>query len=327
MANSYSTSDLLKGTLQRVGERADGSSTYHSLALKYLNRVYSDLLKGNSLFAPEVREVWAWARQTGSLTLLPNYNTGSATLTNGSVNGTFSVAPAISLAGYNFVVVNSSTSQTISYYTIATHTASSTSFTLDYGYVEPSGTYSFNAIPLTVTIAKGILRLADPMRQYNTRVLEFGELPQDMGRLYYTEYNKFWEMWPLELLLNDIPSRFTISSTTDSQTVVRFNKYVSAAIRIDYDYISEQPLLVDNTASVPLVPFEDRDVLEVMAAYYLFLDKKQPADAETYKGIAGTIIQAMKLRNQGTQKLGKIFGQLIPRLDDTAIPYWLIQQR
>lgn len=327
MANTYSTSDVVKGSLQRVGERTDGSSPYHQLALKYVNRGYTDVLKGNSIFAPEVRECWLWAKQTSAFQLLPNYNTGSATLTQGSTAATFSVAPTISLAGYNFTIVNAPNSNTNSYYTISAHTASSTSFTLDFQYVETSGTYSFNAIPLEVNLNRGILRLADPLRQYNTRVLEFGELPQDMGRIYYIDYNKFWDSWPLELLLNDIPSRFTIISYSDSNMVLRFNKYVSNAIRIDYDFISTQPLLTDSNSSVPLVPFEDRDVLEFTAAYYLYLDKKQPTDAETNRNLAMTKIMAMKMANQGQQKLGKTFGQLIPRLDDTAIPYWLIQQR
>jgi len=327
MANTYSTSDIIKGTLQRVGELTDGTSPLHSLAIKYVNRGYSDILKGNSIFSPEVREVWPWARQTASFLFLPNYTTGAATVTKGSVNGTFSIAPPISLQGYNFVVTNPSNSQTISYYTIATHTAATMAFTLDFGFVEPSGTYGFNAIPLTVNLNKGILRLADPLRQYNTRVLEFGELPQDMGRIYYMDYNVFWEKWPLELLLNDIPSRFTIVSYSDSNTVLRFNKYVSTAIRVDYDFISTQPLLTDDSNSIPLVPFEDRDVLELMAGYYMYLDKKQPADAENFRVLAGQRILAMKMANQGQQKLGKMFGQLIPRLDDTAIPYWLIQQR
>jgi hypothetical protein len=326
MANSYSTQDILKGTLQRCGERTDGSSPLHGLALKYVNRAYSDILKGNSIFAPEVREVWPWARQTGSF-ILPKYQTGTATLTQDSTAGTFSSAPSISYQGYNFQIQNPTNDQTQSWYTIASHTANSTSFTLDFQYVETSVTTSFNACPLTVTIPQGILRLADPLRQYNTRVLEFGEGPEDMGRLYYMDYNKFWEKWPLELILNDIPSRFTIVSYSDSQMVLRFNKYVSNNIRIDYDYISTQPLLTDSSASVPLVPFEDRDVLELCAAYYLMQDKKQPQDMATFKEMAQSRIGAMKMANQGQQKLGKIFGQLIPRLDDTAIPYWLIQQR
>lgn len=326
MANSYSTSDVIKGALQCVGEQTNGTSPIHALALKYVNRAYSDVLKGASLFAPEVRECWSWARQTGSFLLPANVAT-TATVTNGSINGTFASAPAASLAGYNFVVRNASSSQFKSYYKIATHTAGATAFTIDFAFVETSGTYSVNCIPLTVDLGRGILRLADPLRQYNSRVLEFGESAQDMGRLYYVDINKFWEMWPLELLINDIPSRFTIQTTSDTSHVLRFNKYVSSPIRIDYDYISTQPLLTDSTASVPLVPFEDRDVLETGAAYYLFRDaKKQPTDAASFFQLTALKIGAMKMANQGQQKLGKMFGQLVPRMDDTAIPFWLIQQ-
>lgn len=326
MANSYSASDLVKGALNRVGEITDGTSPYHAAAIKYLNDTYADILKGNSIFAPEVREVWAWARQTAAFTLPANYETGTATVTQGNINGTFSVAPTVSLAGYNFVCTNiPGNSRT--YYSIATHTAATTAFTLDYDFVEESGVYGFNAMPLTVTLSRGILRLADPLRQYTRRVLELGEGPTDMGRIYYMDYSKFWEMYPLEFLVNDIPSRFTIAAYSDSATTLRFNKYVSNPLRVDYDFISTQALLTDASTSVPLVPYEDRSLLELTTAYYLFLDKKQLADAENCKNMAGTKILSMKLANQGQQKLGKIFGQIIPRLDDTAIPYWLIQQR
>ena len=332
MANSYSTADILKGTLQRVGEVTDGTSPQTGLALKYINRAYSDILKGNSLFAPEVREVWPWARQTSSFMLQPVI-TGSATMTLGSPNGTFQTVPTnylgnnVSLVGYNFNIVNGNQEQVTNWYTIAQHVAGSTSFVLDFQFLEGTGTMAFRAPPLTVTLPQGCMRIADPLRQFNTRVLEMGELPQDMGRIYYQDVNKFWEMWPLELILNDIPSRFCVISSSDSNYVLRFNKYVSNAIRVDYDYIPVQPLLTDSTNSIPLVPFEDRDVLEIMAAYYMFLDKKQPTDADNYLKLAMSRINAMKMANQGQQKLGKTFGQIIPRLDDTAIPFWLIQQR
>ena len=186
MANTYSTSDIIAGALQCVGERTDGTSPLHGLALKCVNRAYSEILKGGGLFQPEMRECWVWARQTASF-ILPANITSTATLVQGSVNGTFGSAPAISVKGYNFVVTNPSNSEFTSYYTIATHTAGSTAFTLDFQYVEPSGTYAVNLIPLTVDLGQGILRLADPLRQYNSRVLEFGELAQDMGRIYYME--------------------------------------------------------------------------------------------------------------------------------------------
>lgn len=324
MANSYSTQDLVKGALQRVGEKTDGSSNFHSLALKYVNRGYSDVLKGNCIFAPEIREAWRWARQTKSYTVLGYYNSGSVSLINGSVNGTFSSAPTISLQGYIFRVVGLPT-----FYTIATHTAGQTAFTLDLAYIEPTASaLAYYAMPLILDLGIGVLHLVDPIRQYVQRILEYGETAPDMGRIYYSDPNEFFSKWPLQYIQNDNPTKFTIVSSSDTSFKLQFNKYPTNPFRIDIDLIQSQPNLTDSSTSIPLVPYEDRDVLEMIGAYYLSLDKRQFQEAENWKTLAATKLQAMKAHEQAMQKItSKTFGQLIARMDDAAIPYWLLNQR
>jgi hypothetical protein len=324
MANSYSTQDIVKGALQRVGERTDGSSNFHSLALKYVNRVYSDVLKGNSIFGPEVREAWRWARRLVPYTLPGYYNTGSVSLINNSVNGTFSTAPSISLEGYIFRVVGLPT-----FYSIATHTAGQTAFTLDLAYLEPTASaLAYYAMPLILDLGIGVLHLVDPIRQYVTRILEYGESASDMGRIYYSDPNEFFTKWPLQYIQNDNPTKFTVISSSDTSYKLQFNKFATSPIRLDIDLIQSQPNLTDASTSIPLVPYEDRDILETGAAYYLSLDKRQFTESENWKQVTGGKLQAMKMHEQAMQKnTSRIFGQLTPRMDDASIPYWLLNQR
>lgn len=323
MANSYSTQDCVKGALQRVGELTDGSSPLHQLAVKYVDRVHKDVIKGNSVFSPETRDPWTWARQTGNFQIPAFYQTGTASLVQGSVNGTFSIAPTISLQGYFFVVTN-----TLTYYKIATHSANSASFTLDMALIETGGlTLGFKALPLILDLGAGIQRLVEPFRIYVNRVLELGELTEDMGRIYGLDALEFWKHWPLQLIQNDTPSKFTTIFRSESSWKVQFNKYVSNPIRVDFDYIPIPADLTDSSISIPLVPRDDRELLEAGAAYYLFLDKKQKEDAIIMQQMASAKILALREAERANTKFsGDIYGQLIARRDDSAIPYWVIQR-
>lgn len=321
MANSYSTQDIIKGALQRVGEKTDGTSPYHQLALKYVNKVYSAIIKGNSEFTPEVRQAWSWARLTKAVVIPGFYQSGTVSLTTGSLNGTFSVAPTVSVQGYFFRVVNQPT-----FYTIASHTANSTAFTLDVAYIETSGSaLAFAALPLILNLGAGIMRLVSPLRIYVNRVLEFNEGAEDMGEISLTDPLPFWETYPLQLIKNDTPSKAAIIFRSETAFQVQLNKYPTSPLRVDFDYIGIPKDLTDDSNSIPILPRDDRDALEIGASYYLFLDKKQKTDADSFFQLTAAKINSMVLLEQSTQKFsGRAYGNIIPRLDDTAIPYWVI---
>lgn len=327
MANSYSTADCVKGALQRAGEVTDGTSPYHQLAVKYVSQVQRDIIKGNSIFAPENREPWSWARQSATFQIPALYNTGTVSLTQGSASGTFSSAPSLSLAGRFFQVTNQRT-----WYKIKTHTVSSTAFTLDSTYLESTNTAAgFIAPQLIVDIASlasvNIQRLVEPFRIYQQRILELGEMAQDMGRIYGMDPIEFWKEYPLQFIMNDIPSKFTTISRSETSWQVQFNKYPTNALRVDYDFIPVPTDLTDDSSSVPLLPRDDRDILEIGASYYLFLDKKQKEDAGIAMGTATAKVQALIQQERSSSKFyGAIYGQIVPRRDDTAIPYWVIQK-
>jgi hypothetical protein len=321
MANSYSTQDVIKGALQRVGEKTDGSSPYHQLALKYVNKVHSAIIKGNSEFTPEVRQAWSWARKTTNVIIPGFYQTGTVALTTGVNTGTFSTPPTVSVQGYFLRVIGQPT-----FYTIASHTASSANFTIDSVYLEPTGTaLAFGALPLILNLGAGIMRIVSPLRIYVNRVLEFNESAADMGEVALTDPIPFWETYPLQLVQNDTPSKAAIIYRSETVFQVQLNKYPTNPLRTDFDYIPIPQDLVDSSTSYPLLPRDDRDALETGAGYYLFLDKKQQPDADNYFKLTANKINSMALLEQSTQKFsGRAYGNIIPRLDDTAIPYWVI---
>lgn len=322
MANSYSTLDVVKGALQRAGEVTNGNSPYHAAALKYVNQVHKEIIKGNSLFGPDVREAWTWARQTKSFQILP-YVTGSVSLTANSTAATFTAAPTMSVQGYDFQVIGYPT-----FYSVSAHTANQAAATLDFNFIDGvTGTYTYNALPLIVDLGARIQRLVSPMRIYVKRVLELGEVSMDMGRLMGIDSDDFWRDYPLQFLMNDTPTRFTTISATETSWKIRLNKYSSVSLRVDYDYIPVPTDLTLDSSSLPLLRADDRAILECGAAYYLFLDKKQPQDAQNMQAMTSAMLQALVANERSSTKFyDPNYGQLIPRRDDTAFPYWLVSK-
>lgn len=141
MSFQKSTRELKQEVLRIAGELTDGTSPFDSDAVSYLNTVYKYLITGNSFFDVSCDEPWVWAQAKSPilLTLKPAI-TGSATLANGSTNGTFSVAPTISLEGRYFSV-----SSVSDIYRITQHTAASTSFQIDQEFLGSNGSYNYSA--------------------------------------------------------------------------------------------------------------------------------------------------------------------------------------
>lgn len=321
MANSYSTSDLVKGALFRAGEATDGTSPLQSLALKYINDVYKAVLSGSNEFDPDIGNCWSWARVTKSLLLNPPYNTGTVSLTNGLASGTFSVAPTTSQQGCFLLVTGQPT-----FYVIAAHTASSTSFTLDQTYVETTNSAAaFNSIPLSYNLGSGILRLVEPLRIYVNRELEMLEKHEDEGRIYGMDLDVFREKYPLRCLKNDTPSKFCTYQRSETAWNIFVNKYTSTQMKVDYDVILVQDDLVDSDTSLPLIPRDFRKVLELGAAHYLHIDKSNDTKAQLYLTKTAAVLKAMQLaENKNDVTTDKAYGRLIPRLDDQRYRNWLI---
>lgn len=146
MAQFRTTADLVDSILRRAGELTDGTSSFESQALDYLNQVHHSIINGGNEFDVDVDEAWTWAKAKHPiiLELQPALETGTVSLTQGSESGSFSSAPAASQQG-NFLKIDNRDE----YFKIAQHTAGATAFELDAAYTGDTGaTLTFKSIQL-----------------------------------------------------------------------------------------------------------------------------------------------------------------------------------
>lgn len=136
MAQFRTTADLVDSVLRRSGELTDGTSSYESQALDYLNQVHHTIINGGNEFDVDVDEAWIWAKAKRPiiLELQPALETGTVSLTQGSESGAFSSAPVDSQQG-RFLLVNNREE----FFRIAEHTAGAAAFELDGAYTGDTG--------------------------------------------------------------------------------------------------------------------------------------------------------------------------------------------
>lgn len=159
--------DLKQAALQRAGELTDGTSRYDTLAVKYLNELYHGVIAGGNEFGIDVSEPWVWAESHRPivLTLTPPYETGSVSMTYGSLAGTFSDAPTASQVGCYLRCDISST-----VYRIREHVAGGTSFKIDQPFIEATGSYVFKSMKLEYDLVDDTI----VVDQFNTKI-DFSE--------------------------------------------------------------------------------------------------------------------------------------------------------
>lgn len=145
MANLRTTPDIKKAVLQVCGELTDSTSPYDSIALAYINKAYKDLFAGGNIFGVDVSEPWTWARSREPvlLSLLPEYDVGSVTMTNGTFDGIFSNPPSTSVEGYFLKPEDENI-----YYQIKQHTAGSPNFQIDQLWTYATGAGNYRVFPL-----------------------------------------------------------------------------------------------------------------------------------------------------------------------------------
>lgn len=135
-----------------------------------------------------------------------------------------------------------------------------------------------------------ISRLIQPMRVYrrDDKFTKIEGLPE----------LAFEEAYPLTLLNQEIPEHFTIlSEEEDGLITVRFNSYVDVKTRVEIHHIPIPFDLKDNTASIPLIPRKNIEVLVAGAAFYVLKDKNDDK-AQTEFQLAQQILNSMLAQNR-----------------------------
>ncbi len=309
MANLTTTEDLVIDALRKAGEKTDGTSDYETDALEAMNSFYRSILAGGNEFDVELGEAWSWAKSAnpGILTLKAPYETGTVSLTNASLVGAFSAAPAISLAGRFLKLENRS-----EYFRIATHVAASTAFTLDGEYTGETGSgLAYAAHKLDYELASGIIRQIGPMTTYKTQ----GGRSDNEGKIFSMELAIFSSQFPMHLLQSGVPTHFTVVYATDGLSTVRFNTSAAEDTRVEYDYIPEPTALTREASSIPVIPKAYRQALASATAYSLCMDKED-SKATHFFQLTQQKLKAMVGGARREQRhTSKDRGRIIPRAD------------
>lgn len=151
MADLSNSQNIKKAVLKRCGELDDGTSDFDSITMDYLNEVYRSVVCGGNEFGVDVVENWLWARNRYPIiiTLEPKYDTGTVSLVNGSLSGTFSSAPTDSKVGW-WMKIDSREE----FFCVRSHTAGNTAFQLDHLYTDTTGaTLSYELYKLDYELA------------------------------------------------------------------------------------------------------------------------------------------------------------------------------
>lgn len=236
----YLTTSVLKSSaLFRAGELTDGTSSYDSKALEYMNQIYRAILSGGNEFDLELGSPWTWARaeQPGIIVLQPKFS-GSVSVVNGSTTITFSAPVATPLAGQWFKITGRS-----EVFRIISHVAATATATIDTPYTEDTGTnLPAEVYFLEYDLPMPIERFIAPMvvnRQQNF------EAPLD-GQIYQVDLANMNTNFPLKFMPEEIPQQFAqLSRDPFGNIRIRFNASAGYQTRVSFDYIPVHPDLYE----------------------------------------------------------------------------------
>lgn len=243
MANNLvSVDDLRKDALKGAGELADGTSDYDVLsnesnAIKDLDAIadfYKLLHAGGTELDVTFNEPFDWlkADKPEILKIVPEYSTGTISLTNDSTAGTLSTAPAAGLGSFKDHILIIDSRNTV--YRISAHTAAGTSITLDQAYLEATGA------TLSFTLIKTDYTLTNPMAQiYKTLRINKLQIDEDgTGEITHLTESVFDRENSWVRRITGAPTRFTIIKNVENLLTLRFNRAPKTdSIRVEIPYI------------------------------------------------------------------------------------------
>lgn len=306
MANYTTVYDLIADALFRADEATDGTSDYASKVVEYLNAVQHALLLGGGVGVRDLATSagiysylvqlpitdWWWARKQprGVITTTAAITTGTVTATQGSTSITFSNAPADSVAGRRIRIAGLPTVPRIE-----SHTAASTSATLDAAWPEETQTtQSYVVFETEYDLPSDFLRFAGPPVLHAS-----GAEPIAVSSREVLETN-----FPISEITAGYPTRAAMITPTR----IQLNRYKDRAYRLEFDYIY---LPADLSAGLnePILPRHHRRVLSTGAASLICHDKndtKQKTLASEFREHVSLLVQEhRKQLSSGSQTIGQ----------------------
>ncbi len=209
MSQFRTTADCKLEVLEKAGEPTNGNSNYEAQAMTYLNKAHQVIVGGGSIFSLKVDEPWVWARAKYPMILeLQPAVTGSATMTEGSRDVTFSVAPSSSVQYWYIKFANDKT-----VYRIAQHTAAAVAAKLDSSYLGASGSVSYTAFKLDYTVMPTFLIVDSSNDKLD--LVESGSTEQTIT-LTHGSYTPTEYIAHIVTLLNALPGTVTYTGSYDT---------------------------------------------------------------------------------------------------------------
>lgn len=168
--------------------------------------------------------------------------------------------------------------------------------------------YTGAATYTSAYIVGGISRLIEPFKVYKQKCKDpfiYSNDPINMELDY-----------PLWCIREAFPTMFCkVGESNEGTVTVRFNSYPKEKMRVEINWIPVPIDLQDNTASYPLIPRKDIDILIHMATAMILFDKEDSKFTDTLKLAGDGLTMMMKKNRSEMRRTDRNFGQIIPRED------------
>lgn len=228
--------DIYTAILEMLKIQSSDTTTVNRIK-RDINIAYEDIIAYRN---------WWWNRSVTTLQLPAVIESGTITVTSGSTSITFSSAPTPSVANYKMKFAGSN-----EVYTIATHTALSTSATLNIAYIGDT------ASGVTYTLWKDYVQLPTDCKE--TFIVQHAYLDQPMEAVGLSDFRRLVKQDPDR---EGVPLYYTTDDFDSSgKRKLRYWPAVSdVKINLDVDYMMNiTPLEADGDE--PSMPINDRTVL------------------------------------------------------------------
>lgn len=313
MANYTSTRDLIVAVLRNCGELTEpGSSPYYDSVLEYMNKYQLDVFGASSPFGIDCGDTWNWAKADDplTLTLLPEYATGTVSLTQDQATGTFLNVPSFDPTGWYLQATDDR-----EVYRIRSWDNVGNIFTLDTNFIGSTGALGFRLFKLDYDLVPQtgakIMRLADGFTTSRSQTYYDGW--NSNGKISGVDERSLHTNYPFWSCRQEIPRIFAEVKERDGIKTVRFNAYPRERTIVRMVYIPVPNDLVDDDANIPPLPREFRAFLVAAATYDIMMDKDDTR-ADSYAAIAVASLKSLvRAERKEVDHTSSRRGELIPR--------------